>query len=248
MTEANLYNSNGILKLSRNFKYDPLDRRIGVSSEGETHGNIFDRRNPLIRVNVEGEVEEYRMYDHYLDGIYAIDTKSNVHWTMRDHVGSIRGTLANDLQLLSQIHYDSFGRVLSETGVDTNYELRFSSRPIDNDFSFIDLRARSYSNSLGRFFQEDPLWPKRFEYAENNPLVYKDLTGENALIIAAVIFVAIVVAILWPETPNHVAPPSTNITPISCNSKRTFQKLSESMGANPQDDAVVRTICNANGG
>jgi hypothetical protein len=38
-------------------------------------------------------------------------------------------------------------------------------------------RARFYDPATGRFIQEDPLAPFRFEYAENNPLVFSDPTG-----------------------------------------------------------------------
>ena len=187
MVTLNHFDAGGTLLKSQSQLYDALNRRIGVINNGDVSGYVFERKNPLIKFNGDGDVVEYRMYDQYMDGVYAIDTPTNTHWTLRDQVGSIMATLSNDGTQLSRIHYDSYGRIMAESGIDTNFELRYTARPFDRENGLHYARARFYNPIVGMFTQEDPKWPRRYSYARNNPTHFVDPTGEIAIATRAVL-------------------------------------------------------------
>jgi len=80
--------------------------------------------------------------------------------------------------------YDAFGNEKVSDINDTN-PFRYCGEYFDGETGLIYLRARYYDPSVGRFISEDPVragtnW---YIYANNNPIMFIDPMGEDAIII-----------------------------------------------------------------
>lgn len=80
--------------------------------------------------------------------------------------------------------YDEWGNILSQTqGISNSF--KYAGEIYDEETGLYYLRARYYDPSLGRFLNEDtytgdinnPLSLNLYTYAENNPVIYADPTG-----------------------------------------------------------------------
>ncbi|KEQ25446.1 RHS repeat-associated core domain-containing protein [Paenibacillus tyrfis] len=89
--------------------------------------------------------------------------------------------------IINTYNYDIWGNVLSKTeGMNNPY--RYTGEPQDDESGLIYLRARYYDPTVGRFMSQDtyegkldnPLSLNLYTYVLNNPLRYKDSTGNFA--------------------------------------------------------------------
>jgi RHS repeat-associated protein len=90
--------------------------------------------------------------------------------------------------------YDPFGRVLTEQISDGNtfrYQALFGIQTLNEISQIILMRSRLYDAEHGRFLTPDPAGVlgspvNPYNYALNNPLIYKDPTGEFLFLVPAV--------------------------------------------------------------
>ncbi|MBM3796562.1 MAG: hypothetical protein FJW31_21450 [Acidobacteria bacterium] len=166
----------GVETSRMNFSYDAFNRRISATnSSGETRF-YYDGFQPAVVV-APGNVVTRRFYGQRIDEALAEETALTPRWFLRDEVGTIRTILDGSGAVLTQLTIDTFSRALSSSNPAVNTQLAFTSRetiPTSGDQYF---RACVYDPRLGRFLQEDPLSPFRYEYAANSPLVFTDPLG-----------------------------------------------------------------------
>ena len=124
------------------------------------HGRSIPGHDP--RLKTTGGL----MYYHY-DGMSSVSELTNRH-------GNI----------IERYRYDAFGGLI--TGITAPYNTNsYTGHTYDQDAGLIDMRARVYDASIGRFLQEDtyagimqnPLSQNRYAYVMNNPVNYWDPTG-----------------------------------------------------------------------
>ncbi len=101
--------------------------------------------------------------------------------------------------MTQEYEYDAFGNEQSPSANDTN-PLRYCGEYFDAETGTIYLRARYYDPSIGRFTSADtvlqimvelssgievpdPLSLNRYTYCHNNPVMYVDQNGKEALIV-----------------------------------------------------------------
>ena len=147
-----------------------------------------------------------------LDGNYALKTgyaRANDLSTMYNadgdewyYIMSDRGDtiqMYNDTTETNYL-YDAYGNQQTETTTDIN-PFRYCGEYYDAETGFIYLRARYYDPTIGRFISEDPIrdglnW---YAYANNNPVMFVDPSGEISIsiIIAGISFVLKAIDYAW---------------------------------------------------
>jgi len=126
-------------------------------------------------------------------------------YILKDHIGSITGIVDESGKLVAEYSYDAWGkrRNPKDWTKPSNDELMFDRGFTGHEhlelFDLINMNGRVYDPSLGRFLSPDnyvqaPDFSQsfnRYSYCMNNPLKYTDPSGDNPLVAAIIIGVAI---------------------------------------------------------
>ncbi|MDP0490685.1 MAG: RHS repeat-associated core domain-containing protein [Verrucomicrobiota bacterium JB023] len=169
------------------YDYDFRDRLISREVNGLKTWIINDRLMPLGEFQ-DGESELSAAFFYSLDRVddfhaaWRKDTGES--WFLKDHIGSIRGRVDEDMNLLSWQDYDAFGRTL---GTPDEESLGFASRFAVPAVGLYENRRRFYDPAQGRFLTADPLGYQGgdfnlYTYVRNLPLMLTDPTGESPAI------------------------------------------------------------------
>ncbi len=161
------YYANGLRKT----KYEQSDHNYttayywdGQNMVGEMFMDslsIYLRGHRLIAV----PAGEFTQYFHF-NGHGDVTTTTDMYGVMCDY------------------QYDAFGNVENPYDLDRQ-PIRYCGEYYDVETGFIYLRNRYYDPSMGRFISEDPIrdglnW---YAYCENNPVMFVDPTGLDAIVI-----------------------------------------------------------------
>ncbi|QDV05608.1 tRNA(Glu)-specific nuclease WapA precursor [Planctomycetes bacterium Poly30] len=159
--------------------YDPLGRLIEQRVDGVATRILYEAFNPIVFTDLAGNVIERRLYSRLYDDIHAVARGPELLWPLRDPSGTIREWSSADATSVTPLTYDTFGNLLSGSTAGLP-SLGFQSRDRIADLPFYHFRARTYDPRTGRFCQEDQIRPFGYDFAENNPLMFVDPTGESA--------------------------------------------------------------------
>jgi len=189
------------------FVYDADGNRISKTPDGFSSWTYYqvDDRNPTGYPQV---VEEYRITPAnysvaYLDRTYnyglalineqQFDTNtflpSVTSYYGLDGHGSVRFLTSTNGSITDTYAYDAFGTTIASTGSTPNDYL-YTGEQFDSDLGMYYLRARYYKPDMGRFWtmdtyegeQEDPLSLHKYLYAQDDPVMGTDPSGNDDLI------------------------------------------------------------------
>jgi RHS repeat-associated protein len=113
-----------------------------------------------------------------------------------DHLGSSQLMTDRDGDVVQRYGYSPFGREdYKNNSLAFSVSNRYTGQTLDEDTGLYYYGARYYDPELARFIQADSRIPSaslsqaynRYAYCYNNPLKLSDPTGQNPLIIAAII-------------------------------------------------------------
>lgn len=185
--------------ITTRFTYNANSQRVRMQVRTGT-------ANTLTRYYIDNQYEtdaETNVERLYLDGdVYsapAVYIKQNGEWKIyyicRDYLGSITHVANADGTLKQELSYDAWGRLRDpETqvvyAVGTEPDLFLGRGYTGHEhlawYGLINMNARLYDATLGRFLSPDPYVQmpdctqnfNRYSYCLNNPLKYNDETGE----------------------------------------------------------------------
>lgn len=108
------------------------------------------------------------------------------HYFLYDGQGSVWGLADVNGAVTDAYTYDAFGLHLREEGAGTPNNIRYTGEMWDADLGQYYLRARYYEPNRGRFwtmdnfegFNADPISLHKYLYANANPVMYTDPSGE----------------------------------------------------------------------
>jgi RHS repeat-associated protein len=141
--------------------------------------------------DVKGKKPVSNSYSYGQD-LTGLITSSGSYSFHTDAIGSVI-ELSNDRgKVEGSYRYTPFGDSYSlgssdrEEGNSTN-PIRFAGQYLDSETDLYDMRAREYDPETGRFLEEDPLacdeaCSSTYVYAENNPILLIDPSGEGAMV------------------------------------------------------------------
>jgi len=182
LVRAQHYSASNELVGESLYTYDALNRRVAVMERGTRTVYLYDGSNAIVTVGEDGTVRSRKFYTPAVDGIVADDVSGASRWLLRDHVGSVRDLMGTDGRIVQHYIYDSFGRLLDRSSVETPDELTFGAREFSNVTGLGYFRSRYYDPTIGRFISEDPVGfaggdDNLYRFAANSPSQYVDPTG-----------------------------------------------------------------------
>ncbi|NBI30567.1 RHS repeat-associated core domain-containing protein [Chengkuizengella marina] len=193
------------------YEYDDYNRLTQVTVEGKSVQYRYNGDNLLVERIEDGEITRYyydgpaiiaeaqivngeaRLKNQYIrgNGLVSIeDAYANEYYYLRNGHGDVvelRDKTGNTR--LNQYEYDIWGNPIKSYEMIHN-SFQYSGELWDNTTSLQYLRARWYDPNDGRFVSEDtyegdinnPLSLNLYTYVYNNPLIYHDPTGHEALL------------------------------------------------------------------
>jgi RHS repeat-associated protein len=170
-------------------EYDYANRLIRRTIDGATTWIINDRNMPLGEF-ADGSTTLSKSYFYSLDGtddFHAVFIAGvGERWFLKDHLGTVRGTLDENGDLVSWTDYDAFGNIVGPMPPDAGLP-RFAGRFQLDAVGLYENRRRFYDPVVGRFTQPDPIRFKGrninfYAYVGNDPLTFTDPSGLSAAI------------------------------------------------------------------
>lgn len=193
-TENKLTNVSGTFNAS--YGYDAMGYRRSATRNGINTRYVLDVNGSMENVLMETNASDAPLY-YYIHGnglLYRIkDSDNSAQYYHYDSRGSTVAITNQSQNVTHKYAYDAFGKVTNsvepEAGFNPyRYVGQYGVMYENADLYF--MRARYYKPEIGRFMSEDPVWGVNlYGYANNNPLIYIDLTGKfaNAILIGAAV-------------------------------------------------------------
>jgi RHS repeat-associated protein len=169
------------------YTYDADGIRTSKTSGGSTTNYLVDKNRPSAQVLVETTGATAVSYVHG-DDLISMKRPTGTSYYHYDGQMSTR-KLSNASQVTTDSYtYDAFGIELDHTGATVN-DYKYTGEQYDPNMGFYYLRARYYSQEVGRFTTEDPFSGRIFDpislhkylYAHADPVMHRDPSGMFAL-------------------------------------------------------------------
>ncbi|MBD2168527.1 putative Ig domain-containing protein [Calothrix membranacea FACHB-236] len=189
------------------FEYDHEGIRVAIKIDGEETRFLIDSNQQ----EYAQVIEEYQTnstvdasYVHGWDLISQENADGRIYYQV-DGLDSTRLLTNNKGVIVQEYNYDAYGNLTWEIGDESNNYL-FTGEHIDDATDGYYLRARYYDPVIGRFvsrdsfegFKDQPVTLHDYLYANVNPVLFTDPTGQSVLINRAVTIGTITGAILAP--------------------------------------------------
>jgi RHS repeat-associated protein/uncharacterized repeat protein (TIGR01451 family) len=142
--------------------YDGDGNRATKTAQGVTTRYLVDDVNPTGYLQVLEEVASGAVKVEYTYALTVVSQTRMLNggpqtrYYVQDAHGNVTGLTDTAGAVTDTYDYDAWGNVVSSSGVTVNTRL-FAGEELDPDVGLINLRARQYNPSTGRFFTLDPL-------------------------------------------------------------------------------------------
>jgi RHS repeat-associated protein len=128
----------------------------------------------------------------YLNGvrIAAVAPSGSASYYLTDQVDSVTVVLDDGGKIVTQHEYLPFGETWITEG-DKKNAPKYNSQELDKETGYYFYNARHYDAEIGRFVTPDTVidgetdtqgW-NRYTYTKNNPIIYKDPTGHDVVVL-----------------------------------------------------------------
>jgi RHS repeat-associated protein len=172
------------------YRYDALGRRIQryFIKGGKDNTKFTYDGQDVVLDNNDGVITKYQN-GLGIDNKLKLTTNGTSKYFLQDHLGSTTGLTNSSGNITESTSYDSFGNASGT--LSTRYS--YTGREYDNFTGLYYYRARFYDAKLGRFISEDPRGFfgsydfNNYNYCLNNPLIYRDFTGESPTLVTGAI-------------------------------------------------------------
>jgi len=188
-----------------NYKYDGLGRRVEKEVIGGTTTvtrYVYDNEDILLELDGSNNIVARYTHGPGIDEPLVMEKGGQNYYYHADGLGSITDITNQTGGVAQRYTYSSFGEIESQLDANFVQPYAFTSREYDQETGLYLYRARNYDSSTGRFLQQDtfggfitlPQSLNRYIYVENNPLIFKDPSGnftgveETILIYSGVTF------------------------------------------------------------
>jgi RHS repeat-associated protein len=193
--QAHRLTSATVADTSTSYDYDGDGQRLRQTTGAITTHFVYDVNQSLPVLLEDGT----RKYVWGAGGLaYAVESTGTGTTTVHhsDGLGSVRGLTNRSGTVIQTSEHDEFGVPIQTQGT-LQQPLGFTGEPQEPS-GLVNLRARVYAPTLGRFLQRDPFGgflgepqsQQPYAYAHNNPVNLTDPSGQIALPVAVAAFAA----------------------------------------------------------
>lgn len=191
------------------YLYDALDRRTAVIRSNQTLWTYHADEHPFLEyLDEESDVFRMHVYGDDIDALIGMwhRTHGTLH-ALTDQLETVHQWLDVSGDSVGTFEYDSFGNILTTTGINDSLlqPTSYTGRQWDRDTELYYYRARYYDPSLGRFLSEDPIGfegdrSNVYRYADNRPLIARDPSGKTSYLETALLSVYNLPSDIWGRT------------------------------------------------
>lgn len=189
--------SGGTLLSNVSYRYDAIGRRNARIADADGSGPatstveyfVFDGDSVWLDANGAGEITARYLQGDGIDFLLArYRTTDGLTWYIADHLGSTRGLVDSNGNLVAQVDYDSFGNIIRTTGNATSLDrYLYTGREFDSLIGQYHYRTRQYDPRTGVFTTEDTIGfsggdTNLMRYAGNAATEYLDPFGTTTLL------------------------------------------------------------------
>lgn len=175
------------------FEYDVFGNRVAKTVDGSKTEYLVD---PFGIGNVLAEYSDGHLSASYFHGLelVAAEVGEVDAFYDTDAVGSVMTITGGDGSVENRYTFTPFGdEVFEVESFDNTFEFNGALGVMEDSNESHFMRARNYSDDLGRFLSEDPLWasgsPENlYDFASNDPVHFADPTGELAWFVPVVVW------------------------------------------------------------
>lgn len=165
-----------------NYTYDALDRTVSKSGAASATFSYVGTSQDAVLMSTAGSTF---YYDYTRAGPLGQKTGSTTRFYLSDMHGDVVGLVKPDQSSSGSTEFDAWGNKVASLTTGTQAYLGFQGDPTDADTGWVDMGARNYLASLGRFMSSDPLFGdvrnpislNQFAYGLDNPLTMNDPEG-----------------------------------------------------------------------
>jgi RHS repeat-associated protein len=192
------YDSEGnrVIKISKKSRTDYFwDHRnclVKVIIDGKMVKYVYDYQNRLVKRNDEFFVHdgwqivltldsERKVNEHFLWGARQDELLcENDHWTLCDHLGTVREIVGKNSNNISHLEYSAFGELLNVSGIKPRF--RYTGKMFDNVTQLQWNINRWYDAKAGKWISEDPIGFMGYDvnllrYCNNSTITNVDTVG-----------------------------------------------------------------------
>jgi RHS repeat-associated protein len=164
------------------YSYDALDRTIGKSGAASaTFSYVGTSQDPVL-MSTGGSTF---LYDYTRSGPLGQVAGSTTRFYLSDMHGDVVALVKPDHTSAGSTEFDAWGNKIASLTTGTQAYLGFQGDPTDLNTGWVDMDARNYVASLGRFMTQDPLLGdirnptslNQFVYGLDSPLTMIDPDG-----------------------------------------------------------------------
>jgi RHS repeat-associated protein len=183
------------------YGYDPLGRRAWVSLGPATNYMIYAGSHVIAEVDAAGSLRRSYTYGPGTDNLLAMTTytssETNAYFFLTDHQGSVHAITDDRGEIVEQYRYDAWGNVtVFDSSGTPMMQSAVGNRHLwhGREYSWATglyyFRARWYDPVTGRWLSKDPIGIagglNQYVFCYNNPVTYRDPSGEFGLIGAGI--------------------------------------------------------------
>lgn len=163
------------------YKYDGLGRRVEKNVRGQITRYVYDTEDIVLEYDGANSLAATYTHGPSTDEPLSMERGGRNYFYHQDASGSVRFLTDSSGSVAQAYTYDSFGRIVGQTGSLAN-PYTYTGREFDAESGLFYYRARYYDPIVGRFTQEDPVGfdggLNFYAYVANNPVNYVDPQGK----------------------------------------------------------------------
>ena len=189
---ANRMTSATVGSSTTTYMYDGDGRRLSATTGTSTTTYLWDENWPTAELfgEYDGSGKRLRTYLYGDELVSMLGPDGVDYFYHPDREGSVANVTSRTGAVQWTYAYEPFGALRTETKnsrTAPENRMRFTSQYFDLDTSLYHLRARQYDQTIGRFYQPDPLaqsitdpYVATYVYVNNRPTVLVDPSGMGA--------------------------------------------------------------------
>jgi RHS repeat-associated protein len=162
------------------YSYDPLGRRVSVTTAAGRTYTVYDGLNPIATYDGAGNLTASYVHDGSSSKLLEETAGGASYYYLEDALGSVTALTNASGAIVDSYRYSAFGGVHA-TGTTSN-AFTYIGTPTDPSTGLVYLQTRYLDPTTGRFLSEDPVADSTpYGYSLNSPTNLSDPTGRDSL-------------------------------------------------------------------